>query len=73
MREFLFNLPQKRNGTTYLPDRCGMNPDRPFERGFLKKSHSLRQRLTKSLLDETPQQKVRSRKEEEECKKDVVY
>jgi hypothetical protein len=50
-----------------------MNPDRSFEREFLKKSHSLRQRLTKSLLDETPQKKVRSRKKDQECKKNVVY
>jgi len=41
-----------------------MNPDRPFEREFLKKSHSLRQGLTKTLLDETPKKKVGNRKKE---------
>jgi hypothetical protein len=49
-----------------------MNPNWPFEGQALKKSHSLRQCLSKPLLDETPQKKVGSRKEEEACKKDVV-
>jgi hypothetical protein len=41
-----------------------MNPNRPFERWDFEKSHSLRQGLSKPLLDETPQKKVGACKNE---------
>jgi hypothetical protein len=58
MGEFLFDLLQKRDGTEYLPNRCGMNPYRPFEGWTSEKSYSLGQGFSKSLLNEAPQKKV---------------
>jgi hypothetical protein len=49
-----------------------MNPDRSFERGALKKPQSLRQCLSKLLGDKTPQNEVRSRKNEQKCEEDIV-
>jgi hypothetical protein len=49
-----------------------VNPNRAFEGWALKKSHSLRQCLSKPLLDETPKKKVGSRKEKDDCQKDVI-
>jgi len=49
-----------------------MDPNRSFEGWALKKSHSLRQCLSKPLGEETLEKKVGSRKEEEECNKDII-
>jgi hypothetical protein len=49
-----------------------MNPDRFFETWALKKPQSLRQCLSKSLGDKTPQNEVGSRKKEQNCKEDII-
>jgi hypothetical protein len=49
-----------------------MNPNRFFERWALKKPQSLRQCLSKSLGDKTPQKEVGSRKKDQYCKEDVI-
>jgi hypothetical protein len=73
MSGFLFDLLQKGDRTEYLPNRCGVNPNRPFEGWTLEKSHSLRQGFSKSLLNEAPQKKVGRKREDEKCEKNVVY
>jgi hypothetical protein len=64
MGELLPDLLQKRNGTEYLSDRCGVNPDGSLERQRLNKTQSLRQCFSKFLLEEAPEEDIGASKNE---------
>jgi hypothetical protein len=72
MGKLAFDPFQKRNCTKYFTDRCRMNPGRPFERGALKKTQSLKQCLPKPLGDKTPQKEVGNGDNEQGSDKKVV-
>ena len=72
MREFLLDLLQERNGTEYLSDRGRMNPNGSFEGRRLKQTQTLRQRLSKFLLEEAPEENIGACKNEKKRQQDIV-
>jgi hypothetical protein len=72
MRKLVFNLPQKRDGTEYFSDRCRMNPNRFFKGWGLKETQSLRQCLSKFLLEDALEENIGTCKNEKNREQDIV-
>ena len=72
LRKKFFDSLDERDGADYFSDTGSMDPNGFFEGKGWEESHPLNQFLLKSLVDKSPEQKIRRSENEGKCEKDVV-
>jgi len=72
LRKNFFDPLDERDGAEYFSNGRSVDPNGLFEGKGWETSHPLNQFLSKSLVDKSPEQKIRRSENKEKCEKDVV-